>query len=803
MHIIKDFFYLAWESEPVCSVLPIREDDRYQQMLEADSAQLCDALSIVLSLSEKNAEKFLALPEVSASLEMLAGESHALWSRSLLYATQCWSLSFLIYRGDKALNKAVGQRLDRLRKEGILGYDTARKLISLLTLIEEKERSANTMPQNQTPQEETSEAMTIDASGEGDAYYLRERAVLEQRISLLSAQMEDPLLLERIEKILQKLREQKFSIGITGVMNAGKSTMLNALLGAEILGTSVVPETANLTVIKYAKTPKAVVHFWSAAEWGRIEQSAQTLKSIGHFVAETQRHFGTELSTYITAEGRSEVVTIAALPRYTSAEHSVHRCNLVKSVELYHDLEFVKGGVEIVDTPGLDDPVIQREEITKGYLLDCDLMCHLMNVGQSATSKDVAFIIDSLLYRNVAQLLIVITRIDTVSVEALSEVIAYTKQSIKERLEALDRGASFEALIGRIVFIPVAGKMALLHRTGRAQEAEEAGYDLAKSGILEIESYLRETLFGADSPKVKLLIASANQELAGMIRMQLQHYEEEQQLLGKSAEEIRQLSTAYQEEMAQTKAAMEVLDGRIEEGRVALSSYFAILDKLVHAKLQYLQAQLKRRIMDDVRYTLRKEKKRPNPERIATMIETGMQDGFVDLLREYRYAFGKRAEEILERIGREFEHFALPQKSGVRDTKGFCEEHFSRLHLSQSHALLITQVNQAIAAHGKKELDQLDEALDRCFAQAMERLYETFDGRVAVVQQALLDGFASRVSAPLERIATEIQQREAILLASRRRAEGSAHDTEQRAAVLSERLQILRRVASEMTKGGF
>ena len=55
-------------------------------------------------------------------------------------------------------------------------------------------------------------------------------------------------------------------------------------------------------------------------------------------------------------------------------------------------LKFVQNGVEIVDTPGLDDPVIQREEITKSYLLECDLMIHLMNVNQSATQKDIEFI---------------------------------------------------------------------------------------------------------------------------------------------------------------------------------------------------------------------------------------------------------------------------------------------------------------------------------------------------------------------------------------------------------------------------
>ena len=47
------------------------------------------------------------------------------------------------------------------------------------------------------------------------------------------------------------MNNQKFSIGITGVMNAGKSTMLNALMGKEILGSVVVPETANLTIVKH------------------------------------------------------------------------------------------------------------------------------------------------------------------------------------------------------------------------------------------------------------------------------------------------------------------------------------------------------------------------------------------------------------------------------------------------------------------------------------------------------------------------------------------------------------------------
>ena len=56
-----------------------------------------------------------------------------------------------------------------------------------------------------------------------------------------------------------------------------------------------------------------------------------------------------------------------------------------------------------------------KREITKEYISKCDMMMHLMNVSQSATLKDVEFIIDAVLYQNISKLLVVITRADTVS----------------------------------------------------------------------------------------------------------------------------------------------------------------------------------------------------------------------------------------------------------------------------------------------------------------------------------------------------------------------------------------------------
>lgn len=78
---------------------------------------------------------------------------------------------------------------------------------------------------------------------------------------------------EDLRSVQSYLDSQKFSIGITGVMNAGKSTLINALMGEEILGSSVVPETANLSLLKYSKEAYSRVMYWSKPEWEKILRS--------------------------------------------------------------------------------------------------------------------------------------------------------------------------------------------------------------------------------------------------------------------------------------------------------------------------------------------------------------------------------------------------------------------------------------------------------------------------------------------------------------------------------------------------
>ena len=778
MHIINDFFLLIWK-EDVKRLFSSRGDIRgfLESTYKSDFEVFCDYCSIILVVSDSNLEDFEEIKEARGALKFLAGLNE--WDKKRIQFLQKELLYFLDEKGSGKLNREIQKRFDQLRKEDIIGYEKARKLISLLALIEEKK--------------ERVEPLRVVKAKDGSNFYESAINLFCVSIDNLKKAVEDKKLLERLEEVPKRLKNQKFSIGITGVMNAGKSTMLNALLGEEILGTSVIPETANLTLIKYAKHPSAKVNFWNTKEWQAIEKSADTLENMKPFIKETKDYFGDKFDEFITVDGKSYEIGIDELPAFTSAEHSGKKCNLVKNVELYSNLKFVENGVEIVDTPGLDDPVIQREEITKSYVSQCDLMIHLMNVNQSATEKDIEFITDTLLYQNVARLLVVITRIDTVGESELEEVIEYTKSSIKSKLESLNKSSSFDSIIDKIDFIPIAGLQALNHRIGKGDQ----NYPLEKTGILKVEAYLDDILFGDSSEKVNLIVEANKKELNHIINAAKNSLHVERNLLGKSATEIENEYKKYKIEIADIKEKIDSLNLKITDEREDLIGYFPTLENFSKNKFSALQAVVKRRVMDDVSYEIRKNKRKPEPKRISYIIETALKDGFIDLLREYRYQFSKKIENSFEKISRDFDNFTK-EMTRVSDAKEFFQKHFSDLNLMNSNAVLISKVNSAIKSHSKKDMDGLSQVLEGYFETALSELFQVFNEKTKKINQELVDGFEQECKAPVEAISFEMNSKEDILKKAKEKIEDKSYDTSKRLNEIGQKIQVLDKVEEEI-----
>ncbi|MBL0708226.1 MAG: dynamin family protein [Sulfurimonas sp.] len=782
MHIINDFFLLTWKEDAKQLFSSLGDIKSFlTSTLKSNHEAFCDCTSILLIVSPSNIDNFSNISQAREAMKFLVGLNE--WDKKRVQYIQKELLYFLSKSGNIEINNEIQQRLDRLRKENIIGYEISRRLISLLALIEAKE--------------ENIEPIHIVKAKSGSNFFQSAINSLLTAVDNLKNGVEDEYLRERLDLIPKKIKSEKFSIGITGVMNAGKSTLLNALLGKEILGTSVIPETANLSIIKYAKKPSAKVNFWTKSEWENIEKSAITLESMKPFIDETKEHFKENLHKFITDDGFSAEIDIGELPSYTSAEHSDKKCNLVKSVELYTDLKFVENGVEIVDTPGLDDPVIQREEITKSYLYECDLMCHLMNVNQSATEKDIEFITDTLLYQSIARLLIVITRIDTVNEKELQEVIEYTKASIKTKLKSLNKEAQFDSIINKIDFIPIAGKMALMHRIGRGDEADKIGYPLEKTGILEIENYLSDVLFGDNSQKALLVIESNTKELVGIAESSLDALSVEKNLLGKSASEIENEYNQHQESIVAIKENITKLNQDIDDSKNELINYFSTLKNISKNKMTSLQNLVKRRVIDDVSYEIRKNKTKPQESRISSIIETGIKDGFIDLLRDYRYQFQKKMQSSFEKIQRDFEDFQEINKN-TEDAKDFFQKHFGDLNLVSSNLILIQQVNNAIKSSSKKDIDALDKKCTEYFTLAFDDLYEKFKQKTEKINLDLVNQFELTCKEPVDKIEYEMNTKEENIKKARQRVKNKSFDTSSRLSSIEQKTMLIQKVKDDL-----
>ena len=743
MSLASDYFLLYH------GVNDIEQTSTYGTNENKDKEEFFDIASLVLSATRRDYEKFITLKSFKDLVSKITNKD--VKNLNELYQLQFCLIDAIENDSRNCNIEKMHESFKYLKDNNIIGQFEYNKLISL---FDPKELASC------DDEIDVKDELVVDKK---KPFKEAKKEINDLLLELKSIFITDDFI-DELDQIEEYISNQKFSIGITGVMNAGKSTMLNALMGQEILGSAVVPETANLTIVKHGK-PSAKVFYWNKEEWEKIEQSAQDIKSIKAFVDETKEVFGDKLSTIIKDQSLSEEVNINALASYTSAEASGKKCNLVKYVELNSDLNFLSDGIEIVDTPGLDDPVIQREEITKEYISNCDLMIHLMNVSQSATLKDVEFIIDALLYQNITKLLIVITRADTVTKEQLEEVISYTKSSIKRQLTAQNKDSKLNYILKHIKFIPISGKMALYHRIGRSAEAIKNGFNLEDTGILEIEDYLKETLFGANSTKSDLIIRSAISQLKKTITKELKTFNYELVLLSKSKEELLKDLDNFTKKKDTNKRIFASLQEDINLYKNDIKSYLETLEAFLSSELIDLQDVIKRRVFNDVKYSFEKDKRKPESSRIKTIIQTAIKDGIIDIIRDYRYKFIKKSQNIGEICEQKYQDlgFVMGHRNDNFDARGFFQDDFKSGFLTSSNDILINKILKELKDTKQSKLSEFNRKIEKHIKDEFGTIDKKIKQKAIKISEILIENFFEAIAEPLHTFEHKLQKDEKLL----------------------------------------
>lgn len=228
-------------------------------------------------------------------------------------------------------------------------------------------------------------------------------------------------------------------IGIIGQIKRGKSSFLNALLfdGRDILPKGATPMTAALTKIRYSSSPYAKLSFYTQKDWQSIEQKAIQAKDDlqnEDFEGEISEEDKACMEIYEKANGVNilsklgEIQTIDGvekiedlldkLENYVGADGEY--TPIVKSLELGVDVESIKN-IEIVDTPGTNDPVVSRGRVTQDFIGQCDVVFFLSLSSQFLDQNDMELLAQNIPKKGVENIFLVGSLFDSAMLDAYND----------------------------------------------------------------------------------------------------------------------------------------------------------------------------------------------------------------------------------------------------------------------------------------------------------------------------------------------------------------------------------------------
>jgi GTP-binding protein EngB required for normal cell division len=255
-------------------------------------------------------------------------------------------------------------------------------------------------------------------------------------------------------ELLVKLAEDRFTLAVLGQFKRGKSSLMNAIIGRELLPTGVLPLTSAITVLKYGPEERLEI-----------------------------RHDGLSFP---------EELPVAALPEYVTEKGNPANQKKVKAACLELPVPFLRRGIEFVDTPGVGSALTANTELTYGFLPECDAVLFVTSVDTPLTSLELEFL--KKIREYVDKIFFVLNKTDLVADGEKVEILEFVTKIIRSQM-----GCDV------VKVFPVSARLGLTARIS----GDSVRYE--QSGIKNLEEALASFLSGEKS--VSFLAAVARKGL--------------------------------------------------------------------------------------------------------------------------------------------------------------------------------------------------------------------------------------------------------------------------------------------------
>lgn len=199
-----------------------------------------------------------------------------------------------------------------------------------------------------------------------------------------------------LKNLIGKIGQTNFKVVVIGKFSTGKSSLINTLLGEDVLPDSLSPCTAYINEIVYGEEKQATIYFKHPLpeNWAGFVQNESVKEHI-------QKHCAGKVPEYvIPLEDLADCVTIPWDEDSDDVydEKTDFDISPFEKAVIQYPCALCKNGIEIIDSPGLDESQ-DRTEIVDKYLNKVDAVIYVMTNIATGGDSDKE-IIDKYLTQN-------------------------------------------------------------------------------------------------------------------------------------------------------------------------------------------------------------------------------------------------------------------------------------------------------------------------------------------------------------------------------------------------------------------
>jgi ribosome biogenesis GTPase A len=223
--------------------------------------------------------------------------------------------------------------------------------------------------------------------------------LIDRAIAALSGSGADTLV-RGLEELRDRLVAERLQLAVLGQFKRGKSTLLNALLGMELLPMGVLPLTAIPTYLEGADAPALTIFY----EDGRKED--------------------------VEGIDRVEQVRMHLLGLVTEAANPRNRKGLAR-VSVQIASPFLRGGVVLIDTPGVGSTLQHNTSTAESTLASCDAALFVVSPDPPITEVEVNYL--ARIRPMVGRIVVILNKVDLLGSEETDAVQAFLRRTLADQ----------------------------------------------------------------------------------------------------------------------------------------------------------------------------------------------------------------------------------------------------------------------------------------------------------------------------------------------------------------------------------